>query len=685
MRLAPIFFVMALLFSLGASEPSMQNVPVAYKGRFRPMESYARLWLSDTYQNEQIKRKDRQAFHSLDGSAQDLLWKMHFLGHAPWDDAPFFSVHNLSLVNLLGLDSSQEHFSYNQLFQSIYVNKESNLRLTQLLLTYFFLKEINDPSNRSHSERLELNSLAPGLWVAFQSDDIVAVSGSDLPLWNQIAPGMLLMAKGRHSAKTFIQENKTLADDSINILSALTQYAQVGDKKENGFNSSLRELKAKGMPPREIALALDAQYPLQDRLMHADLLLKALPGFRGEGEWLPLKALKTKVYNPSSQKLEYVDNFTLYSDEQFEAIRQAYLKLENAVLQSHEIQAQEFSRQLATLLNQAYESLAGTPYIESTEKTISYPSTGQLKAEVFYYKYPTIALIIIAYSFAAGMFILASGIPKRFITIFGWVFLLVAFSLHTFLLALRCYILSRPPVSNMFETVIYVPWIAVLVSFFLYWKLKNNLVFVASSIVALLLLTVLQVTNISSGLENVQAVLDSQYWLIIHVLLVVGSYGVFALSGILGHLYLILNAVYQHETATMQFISKCMVQAIYLGVAMLIPGTILGGVWAAESWGRFWDWDPKESWAFISICIYLIWIHAYTFHHIRNFGLAVGAVFGFIAISFTWYGVNYVLGTGLHSYGFGSGGEGYYYLYLLGECSFLGIVSIRQIVIGKVI
>jgi hypothetical protein len=104
----------------------------------------------------------------------------------------------------------------------------------------------------------------------------------------------------------------------------------------------------------------------------------------------------------------------------------------------------------------------------------------------------------------------------------------------------------------------------------------------------------------------------------------------------------------------------------------------LGGVWAAESWGRFWDWDPKESWAFISICLYLIWVHAYRFHRIASFGLAIGAVTGLLAISFTWYGVNYILGTGLHSYGFGSGGELYYYLFVGAESALLIFVAFAQ-------
>ena len=115
-----------------------------------------------------------------------------------------------------------------------------------------------------------------------------------------------------------------------------------------------------------------------------------------------------------------------------------------------------------------------------------------------------------------------------------------------------------------------------------------------------------------------------------------------------------------------------LLQSLYVGIALLIPGTILGGIWAAQSWGRFWDWDPKESWAFISSCVYLLIIHAYRFKRISGIGLAIGSIGGLLAISFTWYGVNYILGTGLHSYGFGSGGEWIYYSYVGLELAFIG-------------
>ena len=221
-----------------------------------------------------------------------------------------------------------------------------------------------------------------------------------------------------------------------------------------------------------------------------------------------------------------------------------------------------------------------------------------------------------------------------------------------------------PPVSNMAETVLYVPWIAVVIGF-VFHKKKTLLAASAMSAALLLLFLPAHIT-----MANVQAVLDSQYWLIVHVLMVVGSYGVFCVSGVCGHIFLLQKK----PSASLE---KSLIQTMYLGTGLLVCGTILGGVWAAESWGRFWDWDPKEAWAFISSGTYLVWIHAYRFKKIGGRGLAAGSIIGLLSITFTWYGVNYILGSGLHSYGFGHGGEFYYYLYLLAELVFLSAIFLK--------
>lgn len=284
-----------------------------------------------------------------------------------------------------------------------------------------------------------------------------------------------------------------------------------------------------------------------------------------------------------------------------------------------------------------YRALEGKPYNQAHGKALYYPSKWQLQAELFLHYFPAKWVLIAGY----------------LITVFIRRIAFIPFTFHTILLALNCYILGRPPVSNMAETILYVPWVAVLASFFFKKEREGAL---AAAILLLFLPSQMHLTT-------VQAVLDSQMWLTIHVLMVVGSYGIFFFAGCLGHLYL-----FKRSAA----IEKTLLNSLYIGTAFLIGGTILGGVWAAQSWGRFWDWDPKEAWAFISSGLYLIWIHAYKFKKIGGLGLAIGSIIGLAAITFTWYGVNYILATGLHSYGFGNGGELFYYLYLVAELLFIG-------------
>ena len=242
-------------------------------------------------------------------------------------------------------------------------------------------------------------------------------------------------------------------------------------------------------------------------------------------------------------------------------------------------------------------------------------------------------ITLLSYAFSIICFIMAFSLRYPALKKIGTLLVFAAFLLNTLILGLRCYILGRPPVSNMYETMLYVPWVSVAVSLVFWVIWKRSIFLFSSACIAFSLLVVLLLSNLNMGLENVQAVLNSQYWLIIHVLMVVGSYGAFLLSGAAGHLYL-LSSFSRNSYPLKQSIAQFLLQSMYVGTALLIPGTILGGVWAAESWGRFWDWDPKESWAFISSCVYLVVIHAYGFQYLNHFGLAIGSIVGLQAITF---------------------------------------------------
>lgn len=470
-------------------------------------------------------------------------------------------------------------------------------------------------------------------------------------------------------------KNKSLDDEQLSqqLLSFVTYQGALAIEND-AYTQMLGQMEIEGISSKEIAQALEQRFPLSARLKGAGSTLLMLPLRTLRGEWVSLHAFETKIYDQDAQRLVLISNFTAFTDTDYLRLRDAYLVLQNAVL-SHQPIA-DAALNFSTVYSEAYARLADRPYRQAEGKTLSYPSLWRLKAETLYYKLPLIGTAIVAY----GLALIAMAATRR-LNGWTWIFIGTGLAVHTIVLAARCYILQRPPVSNMFETVVYVPWIALMTGIIFFFISRSRMILAAATAASLALLVLLQLTQVDARMENVQAVLDSQYWLIIHVLMVVGSYGAFLVSGILGHFYLINACLNQKQNPS--HIAQGILHTMYLGVALLIPGTILGGVWAAESWGRFWDWDPKESWAFITACVYLLVIHAYTFQRIRDFGLAVGAVAGMLAVSFTWYGVNYVLGTGLHSYGFGSGGELYYYLYLAAEIVFLVIVTTMSTIQAK--
>ena len=127
----------------------------------------------------------------------------------------------------------------------------------------------------------------------------------------------------------------------------------------------------------------------------------------------------------------------------------------------------------------------------------------------------------------------------------------------------------------------------------------------------------------------------------------------------IGHLNLGLYFFAPQRAALLKTFSLFLYRALQVGTLFLAVGTMLGGVWASYSWGRFWGWDPKETWALIALLGYLAILHGRMVGWFKDFGTAVGSLLGFLLVLMAWYGVNFVLGTGLHSYGFGSGGYAY--------------------------
>ncbi len=242
-----------------------------------------------------------------------------------------------------------------------------------------------------------------------------------------------------------------------------------------------------------------------------------------------------------------------------------------------------------------------------------------------------------------------------------WAFfaiILVLFVVHTGGIVLRWYISGRAPWSNGYESVVYVAWAAMLAG--ILFGRKYPLVIGTASFLAGISLFVAHLSWMNPEITPLVPVLKS-YWLTIHVSVITASYGFFGLSAFLGILVLILIIFRKksNEGKVNRYISQLTTineMSVIVGLYFLTIGTFIGGVWANESWGRYWGWDPKETWALITILVYSFISHMRLIPALKgtyNYNLA--SVIGFASVLMTYFGVNYYL-AGLHSYGKGVAG-----------------------------
>ena len=247
-------------------------------------------------------------------------------------------------------------------------------------------------------------------------------------------------------------------------------------------------------------------------------------------------------------------------------------------------------------------------------------------------------------------------------------------------LFLRVLISERAPVTNMYESVVWVAMGTVLFGLLFYAIYRNRLMLLSALPVSFLCLLLVRSLPVAmpARLDPLVPVLRDNFWLTVHVLTITLSYAAFALA--LGFAHVILwRYIRRPETAdTLRPLHDWLYRMMFVGLILLAAGTILGGVWANYSWGRFWGWDPKETWALIALLMYVVAIHGKMAGWWGDFGLAVAAIVNFSGIIMAWYGVNYVLGAGLHSYGFGVGGEEYILAYLALEAAYVAVAVYRH-------
>ncbi len=288
-----------------------------------------------------------------------------------------------------------------------------------------------------------------------------------------------------------------------------------------------------------------------------------------------------------------------------------------------------------------------------------YPDKDKIKWEIYYNKHDAFRSLFWQFMMLSliifGLAILQIFFPKKwgkYLINFFYIISILLFLWMLFFMGLRWYISGHAPWSNAYESMIYVSFAIILFSLIL--GRKSALVLSAGLFVGSMTLMIAHWNWMDPQIENLVPVLNS-YWLDIHVSIIVASYGPFAIAMILGLVSLLLMALtneknkdkLEEQIKELTIITE---MALTIGLVMLTIGNFLGGQWANESWGRYWGWDPKETWALISIVVYALVIHARFVPGLRGkFAFNLMAVVSFASIVMTYFGVNFYL-SGLHSY-----------------------------------
>lgn len=312
----------------------------------------------------------------------------------------------------------------------------------------------------------------------------------------------------------------------------------------------------------------------------------------------------------------------------------------------------------------------------------TYPSESVIGKELTLNHFHPFMWAWICYLVATLLFFTFILSQKDFASNVGLVAMIAGFLLHTYGFYLRITITGRPPVSNMYESVVWVSWGAVMFSFILERIQKKKYFLFASGLIAVVCLIMADIapTVLDPSLQPLQPVLRSNMWLMIHVMTITLSYSAFFLAFVLGDIGLFYYLKGEEPNKkTIHTLAQAIYRAMQVGVVLLFAGTVLGGVWADYSWGRFWGWDPKETWAFIALMGYLAVLHGRLSGWLQNFGFTVTAVISFSLVIMAWYGVNFVLGAGLHSYGFGAGGVEYVAAFVGVHIAFaIAVITVRN-------
>ncbi len=301
----------------------------------------------------------------------------------------------------------------------------------------------------------------------------------------------------------------------------------------------------------------------------------------------------------------------------------------------------------------------------------------RMALEVAYNRFDPFFKALLAYGLAALLLILSRGMRWRWWRRLGLILLLAGMAAHSGGLLARVLIMGRPPVTNLYETFVFFGWAGAVLGLGLEAFEKRGLGLLSGALTGLVALAVAGRYALEGDtMGMLAAVLDSNLWLSTHVVTIALGYAGCVVAGIIGHWALVRELSPQRDQEAGARRERMLLAALGFGLAFTAIGTAMGGIWADQSWGRFWGWDPKENGALLIILWCAILLHARRAGWLGRAGLAAGAVGAVVAVALTWFGVN-LLGKGMHAYGFTSGIGRALAAFVMGELLFVALALAR--------
>ena len=461
--------------------------------------------------------------------------------------------------------------------------------------------------------------------------------------YNQIAIGMLIEPEIYHKLR-FIKISHPLINKKIGLPKD-AKYAAFNDFFTNGGKGEYK-LKNDLQKARKKRPALRSKY--DNELIKVDERLNVMymsdQGF--------LLKIFPKPNDPNNTWYNPIDAIKVFPPKESQVIKYiigTYLK--SAVNAIKDGNWSEANKAVRVMKN--FQKFYGSAVM---------PSDKKVEAEIFYnrlnlfaklsFAYVLIGLVLLIIAFAS---IVKPNLNLKIVTKITVFLLILTLAAHTFGLILRWYIAEHAPWSNAYESILYIAWSTAAAGFV--FAKRSPLAFAATSILAGIFLFVAFLSSLNPQITNLVPVLKS-YWLMIHVAVITASYGFLGLGALLGLFNLILIIIYgrsgskdiKNAIKELTIITEI---TLLIGLALVTVGNFLGGVWANESWGRYWGWDPKETWAAVTILVYAAVVHMRFIPKLNSiYAFNVAAVLAYSSVIMTYFGVNYYL-SGMHSYAAG--------------------------------